>query len=148
MKSSFALAVLLLAGILQTDMAAGQGVPASVHYIGHEAVAAALPTGGTLVNDPGLTIRTQHRGTGAVEFHDHTNHIFLVLAGEATVITGGTMVGASRSSPSEMRADRIEGGQTHHLTRGDVLTIPARTPHWWKEVPSKTVDLYTVNIEN
>jgi quercetin dioxygenase-like cupin family protein len=35
-----------------------------------------------------------------------------------------------------------------HLTKGDVITIPAKTPHWWKEVPTKTIAYYAVNIEN
>jgi quercetin dioxygenase-like cupin family protein len=28
----------------------------------------------------------------------------------------------------------IEGGETHHLAKGDVLVIPAGTPHWYKDV--------------
>jgi hypothetical protein len=27
----------------------------------------------------------------------------------------------------------IEGGVSHHLTKGDVITIPAKTPHQWKD---------------
>ena len=70
------------------------------------------------------------------------------MAGEATLVIGGTLVGARQSAPGQMRAESIEGGQTHRLSKGDVVTIPAKTPHWWKEVPTKTIDLYTVNIEN
>jgi quercetin dioxygenase-like cupin family protein len=47
-----------------------------------------------------------------------------------------------------MRAAAIEGGVTHHLTKGDVITIPAKTPHWFKEVPTKTVAYYAVNIDS
>jgi hypothetical protein len=28
------------------------------------------------------------------------------------------------------------------MTKGDVITIPAKTPHWFKEVPTKTVAYY------
>ncbi|PYR76560.1 MAG: hypothetical protein DMF87_17995 [Acidobacteria bacterium] len=35
----------------------------------------------------------------------------------------------------------------YHLTKGDVITIPAKTPHWFKEVPSKTIAYYAVNLE-
>ena len=48
----------------------------------------------------------------------------------------------------QLRAPSIQGGQTHHLTKGDVITIPAKTPHWWKEVPTKTIAYYAVNMEN
>jgi hypothetical protein len=40
-----------------------------------------------------------------------------------------------------------EGGQTYHLTKGDVITIPAGTPHWFKEVPTQTIAYYAVNTE-
>jgi hypothetical protein len=29
-----------------------------------------------------------------------------------------------------------------------VITIPARTPHWWREVPTQTIAYYAVNIAN
>jgi hypothetical protein len=29
---------------------------------------------------------------------------------------------------------KIEGGQSRRVTKGDVIVIPARTPHWYKEV--------------
>ena len=39
----------------------------------------------------------------------------------------------------------IEGGETHHLTKGDVITIPAGTPHWFKEVP-KSINYHMVKV--
>jgi len=92
-------------------------------------------------------VLANRRGAGQVEYHEHTNHIFIMVEGEATFITGGTMVGAKRTSPDQMVATSIEGGETHHLSKGDVITIPAKTPHWWKEVPTKTAAYYAVNIE-
>jgi quercetin dioxygenase-like cupin family protein len=41
----------------------------------------------------------------------------------------------------------MNGGQTHELKKGDVITIPAKTPHWWKEVQSKTIAYYAINTE-
>ena len=29
-----------------------------------------------------------------------------------------------------------------------MITIPAKTPHWFKEIPTKTVAYYAVNIES
>ncbi len=34
------------------------------------------------------------------------------------------------------------------LGKGDVITIPAKTPHWFKEVPTTTIAYYAVNIES
>jgi len=145
MKSLLALPVLMIMPILLT---AAAGVPAAVHYVGHDKVSATMTKGGAIVEDPGLRILANRREAGEAELHEKTNHVFIIVEGEATFVTGGTMVGVKQTSPDEKRASKIEGGQTHHLTKGDVITIPAKTPHWWKEVPSKTVAYYGVNIEN
>ena len=58
------------------------------------------------------------------------------------------MVNPKRTSPEQMTATAIEGGVTYRLTKGDVITIPAKTPHWWKELWTKTVGYYAINIES
>jgi mannose-6-phosphate isomerase-like protein (cupin superfamily) len=150
MKFLLTLATLITTAVLLTTAAnsLGSGVPAAVHYIDHEKVAAVMAKGGSILSDPGLVILANRREAGPVEYHDHTNHVFIMVEGEATFITGGTMVDAKRTAPDQMRAASIEGGVTHHLTKGDVITIPAKTPHWFKEVPTKTVAYYAVNIES
>jgi quercetin dioxygenase-like cupin family protein len=34
------------------------------------------------------------------------------------------------------------------LSKGDVITIPAKTPHWFKELSTPTIAYYAVNIES
>jgi mannose-6-phosphate isomerase-like protein (cupin superfamily) len=150
MKLLLALATMLTMAFLltATSVSFGGGVPAAVHYIDHEKVSAVMAKGGSILNDPGLVILANRREVGPVEYHDHTNHVFIMVEGEATLITGGTMVDAKRTAPDQMRAASIEGGVTYHLTKGDVITIPAKTPHWFKEIPTKTVAYYAVNIES
>jgi mannose-6-phosphate isomerase-like protein (cupin superfamily) len=72
---------------------------------------------------------------GTVEFHERDTDIIYVTEGTATFITGGTMVEPKTTSPNEIHATAITGGVTHHLTKGDMIVIPAGTPHWFKEVP-------------
>ena len=136
-------AVLTAAAILP-----GGGVPAAVHYIGHDKVTEVMSKGGPIVSDPGLVVLAQRREAGPVEYHDHTNHVFVMVEGEATLVVGGTMVDAKRTASDQMRAPSLEGGTTYHLSKGDVITIPAKTPHWFKEVSTKTVAYYAVNIES
>jgi mannose-6-phosphate isomerase-like protein (cupin superfamily) len=128
--------------------AAAAGVPAKVTYVHHDKVSAVMAKGGAIIEDPGLRILAQRRGSGEVEVHETTNHVFIIVEGEATMVTGGTLVGAKQTAPGQIRASDVQGGQTHQLSKGDVITIPAKTPHWFKEVPSKTVAYYAVNIEN
>jgi len=150
MKILLTLVTLLTMAVFLTATAApiGGGVPAAVHYIGHDKVSAVMAKGGEIVNDPGLIVLANRREAGQVEYHEHTNHIFIMVEGEATFVTGGTMVGAKRTNAEQMVATSIEGGETHHLSKGDVITIPAKTPHWWKEIPTKTAAYYAVNIES
>src|SRR5260370_16465319 len=141
MKFLLTLATLLTRAVVLTLTAdsLGGGGPAAVHYIGHEQVSAVMAKGGPIVSDPGLIVLANRREAGPVEYHDHTNHVFIMVEGEATFITGGTMVDAKRTAPHQMRAASIEGGVTHHLTQGDGVTIPAKTPHSFLEIPTKTL---------
>lgn len=127
---------------------AAAGVPTKVTYVTHDTVSATMAKGGAIIEDQGLRVLAQRRGSGEVEVHESTNHVFIIVEGEATLVTGGTLVGARQTAPGQIRASDVQGGQTHHLTKGDVITIPAKTPHWFKEVPTKTVAYYAVNMEN
>jgi mannose-6-phosphate isomerase-like protein (cupin superfamily) len=126
----------------------GGGVPAAVHYIGHDKVTQVMSKGGPIVSDPGLVVLAQRREAGVAEYHERTNHVFIMVDGEATLVVGGTMVEPKQTAPYQMRAPSTEGGTTYHLTKGDVITIPAKTPHWFKEISTKTVAYYAVNIES
>ena len=143
-------ATLLTAAVLFSAAAilVGGGVPAAVHYIGHDQVREVMSKGGPIVSDPGLVVLAQRREAGPAEYHDHTNHVFIMAEGEATLVVGGTMVAPQRTAPDQMRAPSVEGGSTYYLSKGDVITIPAKTPHWFKEVRTKTVAYYAVNIES
>jgi mannose-6-phosphate isomerase-like protein (cupin superfamily) len=124
------------------------GVPMKVHYVNHDKVASTMVKGGQIVSDNGLIVLANRAVQRGAEMHDKTNHVFIIVDGEATFVTGGTLTNAKLVSPGQTRADGIEGGDVHHLSKGDVITIPANTPHWWKDT-SKTgsVGYYAVNIE-
>jgi len=123
------------------------GVPTVVTYVPHDKVTATMAKGGQIINDHGLIVIAQRRGAGEVEVHEKTNHVFIIVEGEATFVTGGTLENARETAPGQRRAPSVQGGEVHHLTKGDVITIPAKTPHWFKEVPTKTIAYYAVNTE-
>jgi mannose-6-phosphate isomerase-like protein (cupin superfamily) len=123
------------------------GVPTVVTYVPHDKVTSTMVKGGPIVNDHGLIVLAQRRGAGEVEVHAKTNHVFIIVEGEATLVTGGTLVGAHQTAPDQTRAPSVQGGEAHHLAKGDVITIPAKTPHWFKEVPTQTIAYYAINTE-
>ena len=134
--------------LITATVSFGGGVPAAVHYIGHDKVTQVMTKGGPIVSDPGLVVLAQRREAGVAEYHKRTNHVFIMVDGEATLVVGGTMVEPKDTAPHQKRAPSTEGGTTYHLTKGDVITIPAKTPHWFKEISTKTVAYYAVNIES
>ena len=141
---------LIFLSALLTSMAvvvAADGVPTVVTYVPHEKVAATMVKGGQIIGDHGLIVLAQRRGAGEVEVHEKTNHVFIIVEGEATFVTGGTLVDARDTAPGQRRAPTVKGGEVHHLSKGDVITIPAKTPHWFKEVPTQTIAYYAVNTE-
>ena len=71
---------------------------------------------------------------GQSELHEKDLDIFYVLQGSATFITGGKMVEGKSTAPGEVRGTAIEGGETHTLSKDDVVIIPPGVPHWFKDV--------------
>jgi len=67
--------------------------------------------------------------SGEVEVHERFADLFVVFAGAATLVTGGTVSGARIVAPGEMRGISIEGGTQQNLRPGDVAHVPAGTPH-------------------
>jgi mannose-6-phosphate isomerase-like protein (cupin superfamily) len=148
MKYRLALAALLSTAALAT-LGTAFGFPARVHYVGHDKVAAAFVKGERVIEDEGLIVIAQRVMGRGSEMHDNINHVFIVTGGEAEFITGGKLTEAKVISPGQTRGTGIEGGESHHLSKGDVITIPAKTPHQWKDT-SKTgsIAYYAVNFEN
>jgi quercetin dioxygenase-like cupin family protein len=138
MKLGLVLTLLLATAVLLTA-AAGD---AKVTYISHDKV----EKGGTIFTAPDLIVMQVSRtGSGEVEVHDKETDTFHVLDGSATLVTGGTMVGGKVTAPGQQRGKSINGGETHHLAKGDVMVIPAGIPHWFKEVP-QSINYYVVKV--
>jgi len=118
----------------------------AVTFVGHDKVAEALAKGGGLVTASNLTVSGNHRtGPGQVEVHDKETDILYIMEGQATLVTGGTMVGGRQTAPGQHRGTDVQGGETRRLQKGDVIVIPAGIPHWFKEV-SPTVNYFTVKV--
>jgi glc operon protein GlcG len=118
----------------------------AVTFVGHDKVAEALAKGGPLATGSDLRVQGNHRmGPGEVEVHEKETDIFYVTDGEATVVTGGKMVGGRKTGPGQLRGTDVQGGESRRLQKGDVMVIPAGTPHWFKNV-SPTINYLTIKV--
>mgnify|MGYP003342600700 FL=1 len=61
----------------------------------------------------------------AAAHNTRVTEIYYILEGSGTLVTGGKIVG-----------DRIDGGVTRHVAKGDVVMIPGHLPHWWSALDS------------
>jgi quercetin dioxygenase-like cupin family protein len=121
-------------------------VGSGVTYVDHEKVTTALAKGGPLVTAQDLLVSGSHRDkAGQVEVHDKETDVIYVVEGEATFVTGGTMIGGKVTKAGQSLGTDIKGGDTHHLSKGDVIVVPAGVPHWFKEVP-RSVSYYVVKV--
>jgi mannose-6-phosphate isomerase-like protein (cupin superfamily) len=137
----FLLAILAIATVL---MAADDR--SKVTFVDHDQVADALAKGGMLITAPDLSVRGSHRnGPGEVEVHEKETDVIYVVEGQATFVTGGTIVGSRTASPGQFLGTDIRNGKSQHLTKGDVIVVPAGVPHWFKEVP-QAISYYVVKV--
>jgi mannose-6-phosphate isomerase-like protein (cupin superfamily) len=74
----------------------------------------------------GLSVRNT---SGGAEVHAHYDDIFLVTRGEATLVTGGTVVDAKTGPDGETHGSKLSGGILQKIKAGDVVNIPAGMPH-------------------
>lgn len=101
----------------------------------------------------GLGVVHRPAGTGGGSAsHDLVSEVYHVLEGAGTLVTGGRMLDPQRrdfgagvvveiNGPG-YSGSGIEGGTSRRIEAGDVVIIPAGTPHWWTEVESAVT--YTV----
>lgn len=118
---------------------------AAVSYFEKEKVAAAFVKGAVLFDaSDKYMVHASHRDkAGVVEVHEKDADIIYVLEGSATLVTGGEIVGGKIIAPGEIRGTDVKGGETRTISKGDVIIVPAGTPHWFKEVPGP-LDYYVV----
>ena len=137
------------AGLGTTTASLGGTVPTeTVHYFARDQVAASFAKGAVLLDGTGRTymVHTSRRTTpGQAEIHTRDTDVIYVVDGSATLVTGGVAVGAKETEPDEVRGSAIEGGETRRITKGDVITVPAGTPHWFKDVKGP-IAYYTVKV--
>jgi quercetin dioxygenase-like cupin family protein len=113
-------------------------------FVDHEKVASCTKGGSFFTSKEYTVICYSRKGPGQVEIHERTTHVLYFTDGEATLVVGGSPIDGKPTGPGEVRAASVEGGASRHVVPGDVIVIPAGTPHWFKEVP-RSVSYFSVN---
>jgi uncharacterized protein GlcG (DUF336 family)/mannose-6-phosphate isomerase-like protein (cupin superfamily) len=128
---------LALAGANALSAPSLAAAAAPVEFFPGKDVAAAFAKGAVLLDGTGRNymVHASRRETaGQAEVHELDTDVIYVLGGSASFVTGGTVVEGKVTEPREIRGSAIEGGDTRTIAKGDVITVPNGTPHWFKEV--------------
>jgi quercetin dioxygenase-like cupin family protein len=138
---AFLLSVAFCAPVFAAD-----APPTDVIVIERAKVDEVFAKGGPLQLNSAFKVQAGRRdAAGLVEIHTHDTDIFYLTEGTATLITGGQAVDPKEISPGELRADKLIGGVTRKISKGDVVIIPAGVPHWMPEV-SKPFLYFVVKV--
>src|SRR5436190_11958501 len=75
-------------------------------------------------------INIVHRAqpAGAIA-HAGNTELHYIIEGSGTVVTGGTIVRGATAG-----AATIKDGVTQHVKPGDIIIVPANSPHWYSQV--------------
>ena len=69
-------------------------------------------------------------GVAPAAIHPTEAEFFYIVTGNATLVTGGTIVD-----------NKIEGGTEQKLGKGDFVIVPENTNHWFKDVSDNFFDM-------
>lgn len=86
-------------------------------------------------------------GNGPGESHAKHDDYFVVQAGEATLVVGGTITNPKETAPNETRGDGIINGESQRITAGDIVHIPAGMPHQMLIESGKTITYFIIRVE-
>jgi hypothetical protein len=110
--------------------------------------AKAIPAGGSMVLFRRTTaqgpyrVNTQSRDSASAVCPEqgcsHTGFtaVVYVVSGAATLVIGGSSTAAKPATPDQFGGQPIQPGESHRISKGDVIIVPPSSPHWYKDVES------------
>lgn len=84
--------------------------------------------------------------SGEAELHKAKADLLIVQEGSATFVYGGTVVAPHATSAVEIRGTGIRDGQTRRLSPGDIVHVPAGTPHQFMLEKGQSVIYFALKI--
>jgi mannose-6-phosphate isomerase-like protein (cupin superfamily) len=99
--------------------------------------AAATMTGTDAQVAPGVVVRRRASG-GAPQYaiiHPLSIEIYQIVEGSGTLTTGGVIdPPVAPDNPDLVRSQKIVGGESRKVGKGDVVVMQPGTPHWFNEI--------------
>ena len=90
-----------------------------------------------------LSVRTE---SGGAELHAHFDDVIVVTQGNAQLVTGGTIIDPHSGTDGELTGSGIRNGKTQSIAKGDIIHIPAGTPHQMILAKGVTFSAFVVKV--
>ena len=156
MKTGGLLVAVVLLGLAQTRERTSAGVFVSGAQL-RSAVAASIGSGSRGSDTPirmidttgahvgiGVVYRAQGASPSGSSSHDKVTEVYQIVEGAGTLVTGGEIVNPQRRDSAGELVGQVNGpgvsgtairdGHAQEVGPGDVIIIPAGTPHWFSHV--------------
>ena len=91
-----------------------------------------------------LVFRNQ---SGKAELHQKFADFYIVLEGNATIVSGGHMVNPATTAPGEERGDSVQDGKETKVSKGDIVHIPANIPHQLMLAKGATLRYFVIKVQ-
>jgi mannose-6-phosphate isomerase-like protein (cupin superfamily) len=101
----------------------------------------------TLANLNGNSALMVHReATADAEIHENAADFMVVIDGGANLVLGGAIRDPKTTGPGEIRGSVIDNGRTYAIAPGDIVNIPAKTPHQVVVAQGKQVMYFLLKV--
>ena len=84
---------------------------------------------------------------GQAELHEVFADVIFVIDGEATLVTGGTVLNPRSTAPGETVGTSVQGGQRTSIGKGSVIQIPPHIPHQLLLSGGKTLLYFVIKVQ-
>jgi mannose-6-phosphate isomerase-like protein (cupin superfamily) len=85
-------------------------------------------------------------GTSPAAVHEKDAELMVVLEGTGNIVTGGKLVEEKRNNANNLGGSSITGGNSQAVVKGDMLIVPANTPHQVIPTGGAPIVLMTLHV--
>ena len=85
-------------------------------------------------------------GTSPAAVHEKDAELMIVFEGTGNIVTGGKLVEEKRTNANNLSGTSIAGGDSQAVVKGDMLIVPANTPHQVIPTGGAPIVLITLHV--
>ena len=85
-------------------------------------------------------------GTSPGAVHEKDAELMVVLEGAGNIVTGGKLVDEKRVNSANLSGPSISDGKSQSVVKGDMILIPANTPHQVIPTGGAPIVLMTMHV--